>query len=644
MEEVILAEQYNASHITVLEGLEAVRRRPGMYIGSTGAKGLNHLVHEILDNAVDEHFAGYCSRIVVTIRKDGGVSVEDNGRGIPVDMHEKGYPAERVIMTTLHAGGKFDNSNYKISGGLHGVGSSVVNALSRKMIVEVRRDGNVYRDEYAFGLPTLDLAQGDLLPVVGKAKGTGTTITFWPDEEIFDTVKFRPESIRERLHETAYLNPELELVLRNERDAQAEEVFREPGGLTGFVSALMAEDAETKILTPVIALGGEKDGIEFSCAFAFTQKIGDSLVSFCNCINTIEGGTHVTGFKAGFAKVINQYARELGNLKEKDANFPGNDTRNGMVAVISVKHPAPRFEGQTKTKLDNQDAQNAVAAVLNQELQHYFDRHLEELKTVISRAEMMAKVRKEEEKIRTNLADKKFAFEGNGKLSRQESSDASKCEIFIVEGRSAAGSAKTGRDRRYQAILPIRGKIINCLKQSQSRVLANEEVLAIVNALGCGFSQGFGNDFDLAKLKYGKIIIMSDADVDGAHISTLLLTLFYQFMPELIYDGHVYRAMPPLYKVTPKKGEAEYLYDDKALEQYRAKHRDFEIARFKGLGEMSAEQLWETTMNPRTRRLKQISLQDGVDATRLTGVLMGDDVPSRRQYIVEHADSANLDV
>lgn len=636
---------YNASNISVLEGLDPVRKRPGMYVGSTSVKGLNHLVYEILDNSVDEHLAGYCNSITVSLNKDGSATVEDDGRGIPVDLHEKGYPAERIIMTTLHAGGKFDNTNYKTAGGLHGVGSSVVNALSNKMIVEVSRDGQVWRDEYAKGAPTVKLKKGELLPVTGKAKKTGTKITFWPDDTIFDTVKFKAESIRERLRETAFLNPALTITFVNSRDGREPEVFNEPNGIAGFVDSLVAQDQEAKRITETVTVKGERDGIKIDVSFCFTQTYGDNVVSFCNNINTMEGGTHVVGFKSGFAKVINQYARELGNLKGKDQSFTGNDTRNGMTAVISVSHPSPRFEGQTKTKLDNTDVQSAMMSILNSGLQHYFDRNLDCLKTIIARAETAAKVRKEEEKIRTNLADKKFAFEGNGKLARQESNDPSKCEIFIVEGKSAGGTAKTGRDRKYQAILPIRGKILNVEKQSVDKVLANDEIKSIVNALGCGFSQGYGNDFDISKLRYNKIIIAADADVDGGHICTLLLTLFYRFMPELIYAGKLYRAMPPLYRVKPKRGKPEYIYDDKALAEYRKKHgSSFDIQRYKGLGEMDSDQLWETTMDPKTRKLKQINMQDVIDANRLTSVLMGEEVAPRREYIVSNADKANLDV
>ena len=422
---------YNAKNITVLEGLEPVRERPGMYIGSTSTKGLNHLIYEIVDNSVDEHLAGYCDQIKVTLNKDGSATIEDNGRGIPVDLHEMGYPAERIIMTTLHAGGKFDNTSYKTSGGLHGVGSSVVNALSSKMIVDVKRDGVIHHDEYARGKPVIKLKKGELLPTIGKAKGTGTITTFYPDNTIFDTVKFKASSIEQRIHETVYLNPGLTIIFHNERDNKEPVEYHESEGIVGFVKEITKDNQN---LTDVISISGEKDGITVEAAFRFTDQYGDNIAGFCNNINTIEGGTHVNGFKTGFAKVINQYARELGILKEKDQNFVGNDTRNGMVCVVAVKHPSPRFEGQTKTKLDNPDAANVIVSVLNKELQLYFDRNLETLKTVISCVEKAAKLRKAEEKIKTNLSDKKFAFEGNGKLARQESNDPSKCEIFIVEG------------------------------------------------------------------------------------------------------------------------------------------------------------------------------------------------------------------
>jgi DNA gyrase subunit B len=635
---------YNAKSIVVLEGLEPVRERPGMYIGSTSVKGLNHLVYEIVDNSVDEHLAGYCMNIHVTLNKDDSVTVEDDGRGIPVDMHQKGFPAERVIMTTLHAGGKFDNNSYKTSGGLHGVGSSVVNALSSKMIVDVRRDGKIYHDEYAFGKPAINLSVGQDLPIIGKCKTNGTIITFYPDSSIFETIHFKASAISQRLHETAYLNPKLTLTFENKRDGEQEVVYHEPNGITAFMDELTKE---TENLTEIITFSSEREGISVEGAFRFTQQYGDSVIGFCNNINTVEGGTHITGFKSGFARVVNQYAHTLGNIKDKDQNFIGNDTRNGMVAVISIKHPTPRYEGQTKTKLDNPDAANAVAYVLNTELQLYFDRHLDTLKTIIACAERAAKIRKSEEKIRTNLSDKKFAFEGNGKLAKQESNDASKCEIFIVEGDSAGGTAKTARNRMFQAIMPIRGKILNVEKQSMEKVLDNAEIKAMINAFGCGFSNGYGNDFNIDSLKYDKIVIMTDADVDGAHISTLLLTFFYRFMPELLYAGKVYRAMPPLYKVTPfnKKQQPCYLYDDTALDEYTKKYgTNYKLQRYKGLGEMSSDQLWETTLNPATRQLKKIEIDDAITADSITSILMGNDVTPRKSFIIKKAREASIDI
>ena len=555
---------YDESSIKVLEGLEAVRIRPGMYIGSVSTRGLNHLIYEIVDNAVDEHLAGFCTTIKVILEADGSCTVEDNGRGIPIGMHEKGVSAERVVFTTLHAGGKFDNNAYKTSGGLHGVGSSVVNALSERMTVSVGRGGLLYEDRYERGNPTIELVDG-LLPVVGKTKWTGTRINFLPDPEIFEKTRFREEDIKSRMHETTYLNPELTIEFTDKRKEPAEElVFHEPDGIVGFIRAL---NKSKETLTDVIYFKGMSDQITVEGAFQFVNEFHENVLGFCNNIYNAEGGTHLTGFKTIFTQVINNYARQLGTLKEKDANFTGADIRNGMTAVISIKHPDPRFEGQTKTKLDNQDAAKAVSQVAGDEIVHYFDRNLEVLKTVISCAEKAAKIRKTEEKTKTNLlVRQKFSFDSNGKLANCTSREADKCEIFIVEGDSAGGSAKMARDRMYQAILPIRGKILNVEKASIDKILANAEIKTMINAFGCGFSEGYGNDFDITKLRYDKIIIMADADVDGAHISTLLLTLFYRFMPELIYEGHVYVAMPPLYKVVPKRGggAGTHLYDDPA--------------------------------------------------------------------------------
>ena len=533
---------YDASSITVLEGLEAVRKRPGMYIGSVSTKGLNHLIYEIVDNSVDEHLAGYCDTIKVTLEADGSATIEDNGRGIPVGMHEKGVSAERLVFTTLHAGGKFDNSAYKTSGGLHGVGSSVVNALSTYMTVRIKNGGNLYEDKYERGNPTIELVDG-LLPVIGKAKGTGTTINFLPDDTIFDKTRFKEDEIKSRLHETAYLNPGLTIVFEDKRKEETEHLeFHEPDGIIGFIKD-MNKSKET--LHDVIYFTGEAEGITVEGAIQYVNEFHENVLGFCNNIYNSEGGTHLTGFKTAFTNIINTYARELNILKDKDINFTGADVRNGMTAVISIKHPDPRFEGQTKTKLDNQDAAKVVSKVTNDELVRYFDRNLETLKNIIGCAEKAAKIRKTEEKAKTNMLTKqKFSFDSNGKLANCESKDASKCEIFIVEGDSAGGSAKTARNRAFQAILPIRGKILNVEKASIDKVLANAEIKTMINAFGCGFSEGYGNDFDITKLRYNKIIIMADADVDGAHISKLLLTLFDRFMPEPICAGHESIAVP----------------------------------------------------------------------------------------------------
>ena len=634
---------YDESSISVLEGLEAVRKRPGMYIGSVSRKGLNHLIYEIVDNAVDEHLAGACDTIYVTLEADGSCTVEDNGRGVPIGMHAKGVSAARIVYTTLHAGGKFDDSAYKTSGGLHGVGSSVVNALSTYLDVEISREGYVHHDRYERGVPVVELENG-LLPKLGRTKKTGTKVNFLPDPEIFEKTRFKEDEVKSRLHETAYLNPALTIIYEDRRGEQPEQiVYHENEGIQGFVKDI---NKNSEVLHDVIYFKGEAEGITVEAAFQYTNEFHENILGFCNNIFNAEGGTHITGFKTVFTTVINSYARELGILKEKDANFTGADVRNGLTAVVSIKHPDPRFEGQTKTKLDNQDASRVTAKVTGDEIQLYFDKNLDTLKTVISCAEKAAKIRKSEERAKTNLLTKqKFSFDSNGKLANCESRDASICEIFIVEGDSAGGSAKTARDRSFQAILPIRGKILNVEKASIDKVLANAEIKTMINAFGCGFSEGYGNDFDITKLRYDKIIIMTDADVDGAHISTLLLTLFYRFMPELIYEGHVYVAMPPLYKAIPGRGEEEYLYDDAALERYRRTHKgSFTLQRYKGLGEMDAEQLWETTLDPKRRMLKRIEIEDGRMASDITELLMGNDVPPRKTFIYEHATDAQLDI
>ena len=634
--------QDNADSITVLEGLEAVRKRPGMYIGGVGTKGLNHLIYEIVDNSVDEHLAGFCDEIWVTLEADGSCTVRDSGRGIPVEMHKKGVSAERVVLATLHAGGKFDNEAYKTSGGLHGVGSSVVNALSERMDVKICRGGYIYHDAYRRGVPVVELENG-LLPVVGKTKETGTQINFLPDGEIFEKTKFKAEWLKSRLHETAYLNPRLQIHYANCRPGEEEEMdYHEPDGIVAYVREL---NAGKEAVHEPIYYKGVSERIEVEAAIQFVDTFEENTLGFCNNIFTQEGGTHLMGFKTRFTQLINSYARELGILKEKDANFTGADTRNGMTAIIAVKHPDPIFEGQTKTKLASADATKAVFSVTGDELTRYFDRNLEVLKGIIGCAEKSAKIRKAEEKARTNMLSKsRFSFDSNGKLANCESRDPSMCEIFIVEGDSAGGSAKTARNRKYQAILPIRGKILNVEKASMDKVLANAEIKTMINAFGCGFSEGYGNDFDISKLRYNKIILMTDADVDGSHIDTLLLTFLYRFMPELIYNGHVYIAMPPLYKVVPKKGEGVYLYDDKELERYRKTHKgEFTLQRYKGLGEMDPDQLWETTLDPERRVLKQVEIEDARMASEITEMLMGNDVPPRRKFIYDHADEAEID-
>lgn len=636
-------ETYDAGSISVLEGLEAVRKRPGMYIGSVSRKGLNHLIYEIVDNAVDEHLAGYCSQIHVVLEKDGSCTVTDNGRGIPVDMHEKGMSAERLVFTTLHAGGKFDNSAYKTSGGLHGVGSSVVNALSTYLDIKVSRDGYVHHDHYERGIPTIELENG-LLPKLGRTKETGTCINFLPDPEIFEKTRFSATDVKSRLHETAYLNPELTIIFEDLRGTEpVKEEYHEPEGIVGYIRDM---NHSTEALHEPVYLKGEADGIQVEVAFQYTNEFRENVLGFCNNIYNAEGGTHLTGFKTTFTTVMNTYAREIGILKDKDPNFTGADIRNGMTAVVSIKHPAPRFEGQTKTKLDNQDAAKATGKVLGEQLVLYFDRNLETLKTILSCAEKAAKIRKTEERAKTNLLTKqKYSFDSNGKLANCEKKDPSQCEIFIVEGDSAGGSAKTARSRATQAILPLRGKILNVEKARMDRIYGNAEIKAMITAFGTGIH----DDFDISKLRYHKIIIMTDADVDGAHISTLLLTFIYRFMPELIKQGYVYLAQPPLYKVEKNK-KVWYAYSDDELNSILkeiGRDNSNKIQRYKGLGEMDAEQLWETTMDPERRILLRVTMDEEttseVDLTFTT--LMGDQVEPRREFIEANAKKVkNLDI
>ena len=633
---------YSAKNIEVLKGLEPVRLRPGMYIGNTGRSGLNHLIQELIDNSVDEHLAGYCKNIYVSINEDGSATVSDDGRGVPVDIHEtEGIPAERVVYTVLHAGGKFNSSTYKISGGLHGVGSAVVNALSKKLLVEVARDGYLYTDSYEYGVPVTELTpEGNLPRTRLKEKRTGTKVTLYPDDTIFETVKFKADAIMQRIKETAYLNPELTITFYNKRDGKEPVVFHQPGGLSAFVEDISEGLTHT---SPIIAISGEKENITADIVFVMTEDGEENIIGFTNNITNPEGGTHVTGFKSGFAKLINSYARnELGLLKEKDANLSGADIRSGMQAIISVKHPDPQFEGQTKTKLSNTDVTKAVDDIVKEQLTVYFDRNYDVLKDICDRAVSLSK-KKALEKSKINL--NKFSFEGNGKLAKQESNDPSKCEIFIVEGDSAGGSAKTARNRKYQAILPLRGKILNVEKKTVAKVLENAEIKAMITAFGTGIHE----NFDIDKLRYNKIIIMTDADVDGAHIATLLLTFFYRFMPDLIRKGHVYLAQPPLYKLEKNK-KIWYAYSDDELNSILnevGRDQSNKIQRYKGLGEMDAEQLWETTMDPEKRILLKVAIDDDdeseIDMTFI--VLMGDKVEPRRQFIETNAKFVkNLDI
>ena len=639
---------YSGSDIVILEGLEAVRKRPGMYIGSTGTRGLHHMIWEILDNGIDEHLAGFCNELHLTLLKDGGVVVEDNGRGVPVDIHPtKKIPTARVVYTVLHAGGKFNSDVYKVSGGLHGVGASVVNALSSHMIVEIRRDGKVYRDEYKDGGKPVTKLEKGLLPVVGTCmkNKTGTKVTFYPDDSIFETVEFKPETIRKKLKEIAYLNKNLKIVFKDEHTGE-EQTYLEEFGIQSYIKYI---NRDTAVLhDDVIYIEGKSGDIEVEVAFQYTQNYSEQINAYCNRINVADGGTLVTGFKTALTRIMNQYARELNFLKNKEDNFDGKDIRNGLVAIVSIKHPDPQFESQTKNKLGNTDAKTAVDEVFNREAQRYFDKNVEVLKRILENVHKSFKARTASDKARKGVMKQLLDVDTKSKLAACSSKKSEECEIYIVEGDSAGGTVKTARNRRTQAVLPLRGKILNVEKAPLEKILVNNEIKTMIAAFGCGI----GENFDIKKLRYDKIIILTDADVDGAHISTLLLTFFYRFMPELIYQGKVYRGLPPLYRVSyeDKKGKkkykvSEYLFNDFELEKFRKTGKKIlELQRYKGLGEMDDTQLWETTLDPESRILAQVSISDTVEADEVTDILMGSNVPPRRQFIMDEAKYANLDI
>ena len=646
--------EYNASSITVLEGLEAVRKRPGMYIGSTGERGLHHLIQEVVDNAVDEAMAGFASKVLVTLRADGGIQVVDDGRGIPVDMHPvENRPAVEVIMTTLHSGGKFGGDSYAVSGGLHGVGISVVNALSTRLDVEICKDGYTWNQSYENSAPAHDLKQGE------PTNRTGTTITYWADPTIFETTEYNAETVARRLQEMAFLNKGLSITLRDERLAEGDEdrdagktrerTFHYPGGLEDFVRHINA--TREPVHKSVISFDAKEAGIEVEVAMQWNTGYSESVYTFANTINTHEGGTHEEGFRAALTRVINKYARDKKILKEKDDNLTGDDVREGLAAIISVKLKEPQFEGQTKTKLGNTEAKSFVQTTTNEWLADWFERNPADARTIITKATQSAQARIAARKARESVRRKTALDIGGlpGKLKDCRSNNPEECEIYIVEGDSAGGSAKEGRDSLYQAILPIRGKIINVEKARIDRVLKNTEVQSLITALGTGIH----DEFDLSKLKYHKIVLMADADVDGQHISTLLLTLLFRFMKPLIEHGHVYLSCPPLYKIKWQRTDPEYAYSDRErdalLEQGLASgkkiNKDDGIQRYKGLGEMNAQELWETTMDPANRLLRQVTLDDAATADELFSVLMGEDVEARRSFIVRNAkDVRFLDV
>ncbi|MGE6523699.1 DNA topoisomerase (ATP-hydrolyzing) subunit B [Bacillus safensis] len=631
---------YDENQIQVLEGLEAVRKRPGMYIGSTNAKGLHHLVWEIVDNSIDEALAGYCTDITVQIEKDNSITVKDNGRGIPVGIHEKmGRPAVEVIMTVLHAGGKFDGSGYKVSGGLHGVGASVVNALSTTLDVTVYRDGKIHYQQFKRGVPVGDLE------VIGETDVTGTTTHFVPDPEIFnETIEFDYDTLANRVRELAFLTKGVNIIIEDLREGkERKNEYCYEGGIKSYVEHL--NRSKEVVHEEPVYIEGEKDGITVEVALQYNDSYTSNIYSFANNINTYEGGTHEAGFKTGLTRVINDYARKNGVFKDGDSNLSGEDVREGLTAIISIKHPDPQFEGQTKTKLGNSEARTITDSLFSEALEKFLLENPDSAKKIVEKGLMAARARMAAKKAR-ELTRRKSALEVSslpGKLADCSSKDPSISELYIVEGDSAGGSAKQGRDRHFQAILPLRGKILNVEKARLDKILSNNEVRSMITALGTGI----GEDFTLEKARYHKIVIMTDADVDGAHIRTLLLTFFYRYMREIIENGYVYIAQPPLYKVQQGK-RVEYVYNDKQLDELLKSLPQTPkpgLQRYKGLGEMNAAQLWETTMDPDARTLLQVTLEDAIDADETFEMLMGDKVEPRRNFIEENAQYVkNLDI
>jgi DNA gyrase subunit B len=629
---------YDESQIQVLEGLEAVRKRPGMYIGSTSAKGLHHLVWEAVDNSIDEALAGFCTAIEVIVHKDNSVTVIDNGRGIPVgELPKMKRPAVEVVMTVLHAGGKFGGEGYKVSGGLHGVGISVVNALSEHLIVKVKREGKIHMQEYRRGIPQYDLK------VIGETDETGTEVTFKPDPEIFtETTEFDYDTLQSRIRELAFLNKGVQISLTDER-SEISNTFKYDGGIVSFVEYLNRN--REALHHPPVYIEGSKDNIRVEIALQYNDSYSENIYSFANNINTHEGGTHESGFKSALTRVLNDFARKYNAIKDSDSNLSGDDVREGLTAIISVKIPEPQFEGQTKTKLGNSEVRGITESLFAEKLQEFLDENPSVTKKIVEKAIQAARAREAARKAR-ELTRRKSALEVSslpGKLADCSSKDASISEVYIVEGDSAGGSAKQGRDRHFQAILPLRGKILNVEKARLDKILSNAEIRAIITALGCGI----GDDFDISKARYHKIIIMTDADVDGAHIRTLLLTFFYRYMRKLIESGYVYIAQPPLYKLEKNK-VVRYAYNDKQKDEIMQEFGEGQkvtVQRYKGLGEMNPEQLWETTMDPESRTLLQVSIQDAMDADAIFDTLMGDNVEPRRDFIQQHAKYVkNLDI